>query len=29
MKTNIYTIPVIDAFKADDECPFCFIERQL
>lgn len=29
MKTTIYTIPVIDAFKANDECPFCYIERQL
>lgn len=22
-------IPLMDAFKTDDECPFCFIERQL
>lgn len=29
MKENIYTIPLIDAFKADDECPFCLIKRQL
>lgn len=29
MKESIYTIPLIDAFKADDECPFCFIERNL
>ena len=29
MKTTIYTIPLIDAFNADDECPFCYIERQL
>jgi len=29
MKTNIYTLPLIDAFKADDECPFCYIERKL
>ncbi len=28
MKENIATIPLIDAFKADDECPFCFLERQ-
>lgn len=29
MKEKIYTIPLIDAFHADDECPFCFIERNL
>lgn len=29
MKEKLYTIPLMDAFKADDECPFCFIERQL
>lgn len=29
MKESIYTIPLMDAFKADDECPFCFIERNL
>lgn len=29
MKEKIYTIPLIDAFKAGDECPFCFVERQL
>lgn len=29
MKETIYTIPLIDAFKADDECPFCFISRKL
>ena len=29
MKEKIYTIPLMDAFKADDECPFCFIERNL
>lgn len=28
MKENIATIPLIDAFKAEDECPFCFLERQ-
>lgn len=27
MKENIETIPLIDAFKAEDECPFCFLER--
>ncbi len=29
MKDTIYTIPLTDAFKADDECPFCFIKRKL
>lgn len=29
MKESIYTIPLTDAFKAEDECPFCFIERNL
>lgn len=29
MKEKIYTIPLMDAMKAGDECPFCFIERQL
>jgi hypothetical protein len=29
MKEKIYTIPLMDAFHADDECPFCFIERNL
>lgn len=29
MKEQLYTIPLMDAFKADDECPFCFIERNL
>lgn len=29
MKEVLYTIPLMDAFKADDECPFCFIEREL
>lgn len=29
MKEKIYTIPLMDAFRAKDECPFCFIERQL
>lgn len=28
MKETIYTIPVNDAFKAQDECPFCFLERE-
>lgn len=29
MKDTIYTIPVTDAFNSDDECPFCYIKRQL
>ncbi|MGL4739057.1 MAG: DUF6062 family protein [Cellulosilyticaceae bacterium] len=29
MKDTIYTIPLTDAFKAEDECPFCFIHRKL
>ena len=29
MKEKIYTIPLMDAFRADDECPFCFIEKNL
>jgi len=27
MKEKLYTIPLNDAMLADDECPFCFIER--
>lgn len=27
MKENIATIPLIDAFKTGDECPFCNLER--
>lgn len=29
MKENIYTIPMLDAMRANDECPFCFIEKNL
>lgn len=29
MKDTLYTIPLTDAFKAEDECPFCFIYRNL
>lgn len=29
MKDTIYTIPLTDAFKANDECPFCYIKRKL
>ena len=25
MKEKLYTIPLMDAFKAEDECPFCFV----
>lgn len=29
MKEKLYTIPLNDAMMAADECPFCFIERQV
>ena len=29
MKEQVYTIPLMDAFRSGDECPFCFIERAL
>lgn len=29
MKEQLYTIPLMDALRADDECPFCYIERNL
>lgn len=29
MKERIYTMPLTDAFQANDECPFCFIEKKL
>lgn len=29
MKEQLYTIPLNDAFHAQDECPFCYIEREL
>ncbi len=29
MKEQLYTIPLMDAFRAGDECPFCYIERNL
>lgn len=29
MKETLYTIPLTDALNAEDECPFCFIERNL
>lgn len=28
MKENISTIPLMNAFGAKDECPFCFLERE-
>ena len=28
MKEQIDTIPVNDAFAAEDECPFCWLERK-
>lgn len=29
MKEQLYTIPLNDAINAGDECPFCFIERNV
>ncbi|NLI89141.1 MAG: hypothetical protein GX366_01850 [Epulopiscium sp.] len=29
MKDNIYTIPLIDAFHSNHECPFCFIYNNM
>lgn len=29
MKETLYTIPLMDAFMAEDECPFCNIRRKL
>ncbi len=29
MKETLYTIPLNDAVAADDECPFCYIEREV
>lgn len=28
MKETVATIPLMDAFHAGDECPFCFLERE-
>lgn len=28
MKETIYTIPLMDAMQAHDECPFCYVERK-
>ncbi len=29
MKEKLYTIPLNDAMNADDECPFCYVERNV
>lgn len=29
MKEQLYTIPLNDAMNAHDECPFCFVEREV
>lgn len=29
MKEQLYTIPLVDVLKAEDECPFCCVERKL
>ncbi len=29
MKEKLYTIPLMDAFRAGEECPFCYVERSL
>lgn len=29
MKEKLYTIPLMDAFRENDECPFCYIERDV
>ena len=29
MKEKLYTIPLNDAVDANEECPFCFIERKV
>ncbi len=29
MKEQLYTIPLNDAVNAHDECPFCFVEREV
>ena len=29
MKEQLYTIPLMDAFRSGDECPFCYIERDV
>ena len=29
MKEKLYTIPLMDAYRAGEECPFCYIQREL
>lgn len=29
MKEQLHTIPVNEAFESEDECPFCYMERQV
>lgn len=29
MEEKLYTIPLTEAFEADDECPFCYVERKV
>ncbi len=29
MAEQLYTIPLTEAFEANDECPFCFVERKI
>ena len=29
MKEKLYTIPMNDAVNAKDECPFCYVERDV
>lgn len=29
MEEKLYTIPLTEAFEADDECPFCYVERKI
>ncbi len=29
MEEKLYTIPLTESFEADDECPFCIIERKI
>lgn len=29
MRETIYTIPIVDGFKAENQCPFCAMEKKL
>ena len=29
MEEKLYTIPLTEAFEADDECPLCYVERKI